>query len=359
MSGRRALTSFSTMDERDRRAVIVSLYLKGDSPVEIIRKLKLSRNQRSTVYNVIHSFTQRGSFERKKRESRHSQARLHAKKNIKDKIRRKPIRSQRQLATEHGISRMTVNRILREDLKLTAFKSKRKRMYLAGGAPERLRRTRVMKSRLAKIDPKNVIFSDEKIFCIQENFNSQNRRVYSPSIREVNPNDLYVNTAQKSAGVMVFAAISGAGVCDLQFVDRGVKINQHVYREDILRAVVLLWAQRTFQDRPYIFQQDGAPSHTARTVQEFCKDNFHDFLAKEEWPAASPDLNPCDFFLWGWLEQVVCCRTYPTIASLKTALKNAWDKMDPTVIEHSCVREFQRRVNLVISQKGGPIEHLL
>ena len=25
----------------------------------------------------------------------------------------------------------------------------------------------------------------------------------------------------------------------------------------------------------------------------------------QEWPARSPDLTPCDFFLWGWLKEQV------------------------------------------------------
>jgi inhibitor of nuclear factor kappa-B kinase subunit alpha len=350
---------FSMMNERDRRAAIIALHCKGNTPVEIIKKMCLSRNQRATVYNVVNSYCLTGSFERKKRVSRKSAKRIQVKKNIADKIRRKPVRSQRKLAKEHSVSRMTVNRILREDLQLTAYKSKRKRLYLAGGAAERLRRTKIMKTRLVKMNPRNVIFSDEKIFYIEEKFNSQNRRVYCKNMKNVNANDLYLNTSQKAAGVMVFAAISGAGLCDLKFVDKGVKVNQHIYCEDILRATVLPWAQQTFPNVPYMFQQDGAPSHTARSVQEFCKENFHDFLAKEEWPAASPDLNPCDFFLWGWLEQLVCCKTYSSVNSLKDALKKAWSKLDMKVVESACVGEFRRRVNLVISQKGGPIEHLL
>jgi hypothetical protein len=92
-----------------------------------------------------------------------------------DKIRRKPIRPVKELAKEHRLSRMTAHRILKEDLKLTAYKCKRKRLYLADVAAERLRRTEIMKARLAQFDPKNVIFSDEKIFCVEEKFNSQNR----------------------------------------------------------------------------------------------------------------------------------------------------------------------------------------
>jgi inhibitor of nuclear factor kappa-B kinase subunit alpha len=97
---------------------------------------------------------------------------------------------------------------------------------------------------------------------------------------------------------MVFAAISGSGVCDLRFIDPGTKVNQHYYQDTVLHQTVLPWAERTFLNQPWIFQQDGATSHTANSTQAFCRIHFHDFLTKNEWPAASPDLNPCDFFLW-------------------------------------------------------------
>ena len=158
---------------------------------------------------------------------------------------------------------------------------------------------------------------------------------------------------------MVFAAISGFGACDLKFVDPVVKIDQHYYTDCVLRDTVLPWVQQTFPNAPYIFQQDGASSHTSKKCQDFCQANFHDFLNKTEWPAASPDLNPCDFFLWGYLEQKVIYKTYPSIDSLKAALKSAWQQLDLKMVENACVKGFKKRVALVIKQKGGPIDHLL
>lgn len=347
------------MDERDRRASIIYLYLQGDSPSTIIRKLKLTRTQRATVYNVIKSYKVRGTFERKKRASRKSQAGRAAGKNIRDKIRRNPQRSQRKLAAEHGTSVMTINRILREDLHVKPYKSRRRRMYLAGGQAERLRRLKLLKSRLAAYDPKTVIFSDEKIFRLELVASSQNRRVYGVSLQDISSDDLYVGTSQKSPGVMVFAAISGSGVCQLAFVDPGAKVDQVYYREKILRAVVLPWVQRTFSRVPYIFQQDGAPSHTAKTVQAFCMENFYDFLRSKEWPAASPDMNPCDFYLWGWLEGEVNRKNYSSVTQLKAALVKAWSRIDLGVVESACVNAFKKRLSLAIREKGGPIEHLL
>jgi hypothetical protein len=86
----------------------------------------------------------------------------------------------------------------------------------------------------------------------------------------VDPDKLYVSGSQKPVGVMVFAAISGKGVCSLKFIDPGCKVNQHYYREAILEQIVLPWTQQMFPSQFWIFQQDKAISHMAKSTQAFC-----------------------------------------------------------------------------------------
>jgi len=54
------------------------------------------------------------------------------------------------------------------------------------------------------------------------------------------------------------------------------------------------------------FQQDGATAHTARHFRTILQEMFHGRLIslREDvaWPTRSPDLSPCDFFLWGYLK---------------------------------------------------------
>ena len=53
----------------------------------------------------------------------------------------------------------------------------------------------------------------------------------------------------------------------------------------------------------YYFQQDGARPHTSIKVQDYLRSKFQDkFMDKKRWPPRSPDLNPCDFYLWGYLK---------------------------------------------------------
>ena len=57
------------------------------------------------------------------------------------------------------------------------------------------------------------------------------------------------------------------------------------------------------------FQQDGATSHTARCSMDAVRRLFPTHIVSRygdiAWPARSPDLTACDFFLWGYLKSVV------------------------------------------------------
>ncbi|XP_050314555.1 phosphate carrier protein, mitochondrial-like isoform X1 [Anthonomus grandis grandis] len=57
------------------------------------------------------------------------------------------------------------------------------------------------------------------------------------------------------------------------------------------------------------FQQDGAIAHTSRASMQVLREMFPGRLLSLRgdisWPARSPDLTPCDFFLWGYLKAEV------------------------------------------------------
>ena len=58
-----------------------------------------------------------------------------------------------------------------------------------------------------------------------------------------------------------------------------------------------------------IFMQDGAPPHFALTVRAWLDQHFSGrWLGRRgphEWPPRSPDLTPCDFYLWGYTKEEV------------------------------------------------------
>jgi hypothetical protein len=67
--------------------------------------------------------------------------------------------------------------------------------------------------------------------------------------------------------------------------------------------------------------QDGATCHTALRTQDWLVRNVPDFIAKDQWPPRSPDLNPLDYSVWSILEERACRESHTTIESLKEALQ--------------------------------------
>jgi hypothetical protein len=83
--------------------------------------------------------------------------------------------------------------------------------------------------------------------------------------------------------------------------------------------------------KKFYFQQDGASPHTADVVQTWLKGQFGKlFIDKESWPPRSPDLNPCDFYLWGHLKALVYNPLPKTLDDLKATMHREIKKFQKT-----------------------------
>ncbi len=82
--------------------------------------------------------------------------------------------------------------------------------------------------------------------------------------------------------------MSSAGVGSLCFLKTNV--TAPVYQE-MLEHFMLHSADQLFKDADFIFQQDLAPAHTAKSTKSWLNDHGVGVL---DWPANSPDLNPIE-----------------------------------------------------------------
>ncbi|QQP39463.1 Uncharacterized protein FKW44_020353 [Caligus rogercresseyi] len=73
------------------------------------------------------------------------------------------------------------------------------------------------------------------------------------------------------------------------------------------------------------------------------------------WPPSSPDLNPLDFAVWGFLERETNSTPHPNVDSLKASIAAAWFNMSTDFTRKSCAT-FRHHVDAVIEDKGGYIE---
>ncbi len=113
-----------------------------------------------------------------------------------------------------------------------------------------------------------VLFSDESKFCIS--FGNQGPRVWRKGGEAHSPSCMK-SSVKFPQSVMIWGAMSSAGVGPLCFLKTNV--TAPVYQE-ILEHFMLPSADQLFKDADFIFQQDLAPAHTAKSTKQPSSDTL-------------------------------------------------------------------------------------
>lgn len=339
-----------------KRNSVIALFLAGKSQPCIVRELKHLNVNKVFVYRTIKRYNDTGSIAKRynggpKRVARSPEM----VRKVKKRIDRNPKQTAQSLAKDLQISSSSVRRILKIDLQLKPYKIQMVQDLTPAQKKVRLDRSRVLKSLAARGELPNIVFSDEKVFTIQQFVNKQNDRVW---LRGKSPDNLDQRVAtrkQAPASVMVWAAVTEEGRSPLVFIDQGVKINQQLYRRKVLSRGLMPWARNQFGQNPWTFQQDSAPSHKAIATQNYLRERVPRLISSQEWPPYSPDLNPMDYSIWSILEARVSSKKYQCVDSLKASLQREWAAIPQQIVRSACT-SFITRLSAVIRAKGGYIE---
>lgn len=354
---------------REEKAIIVNYRINhGYGAKKIVAAMKNSKWSVRSVNNVLRTFLTTGGTDR---QSGSGRPRAISTPKTVAAIRELALspenepgthRTQRQIAKVLHIHRSSVQRIIRNELHLRSFKKVPLHSLNAAQKQQRLEKSRAL-LRLPASSLKKIIFTDEKNFTLSAPRNSQNDRVNGMGTKAaISISRLQRQQEQFSQHVMVSAGVSYRGKTRLHFVEPGVKVNADYYSNTLLRQGLIPDCVQLFPDRNFIFQQDSAPSHTARLTVHFLQEQNIPFWGKEVWPAKSPDLNPMDYRVWALLEQKVyeTVKQYPSIESLKAALVRAWESLNESTIRKCIIGDkgFRKRLEAVVAQNGGHVETL-
>ena len=342
--------------DTEKRVFMVNKYAEFKNVAKVQRAWRtefknLKAPDKGTILYNVCKFEKTGSVNHVARKvPKHSVKRLQAKNKIKDLISEKPNLSIRKLAVDSEISYELVRMILKDDLKLKPYKPPVLHELQPADYEKRVKFAQwFLKLPLNTVD--YIIFSDEAYFGLTEKVNKQNNRLWlEKKTEEVHEMPLYDDK------ILVWCAISATKIYGPFFFESSV--NKENYLE-MLRNFFWPKQLRTKDYKKYYFQQDGATPHTAIIVQEWLKSKFlTKFIDKFDWPPRSPDLNPCDFFLWGYLKSKVYNPLPATLDQLKANItREIKNIIKETLILN--LLDFKKRCNLVIELKGAHIENKL
>lgn len=348
----------------DDKSLIRALRLeKGWGSLRMIREFPLRHWKRSTLNDLIKKIDETGDTNRKQGSGRPRSIRTADNvAKVEDLILSQEgqpgtSKSPREIERETGISRRTVQRIARFDLRLKAFRRREVQLLVHADRVKRLAACKRLSRRLTVAKLARTWFTDEKMFTVQTPTNSQNDRVYANVAvkRDIPAERLLKGRKHFSQSVMVSIAVSQLGKSSLVFVERGAKINSSYYCDVVLQQGLLPDIIAHSGDN-FTFQQDGAPAHRSRKTVAFLTAHVPDFIEPENWPPNSPDLNPVDYSVWGMLQQLVYRQRIRDIEHLKEVLTACWDEISQDTINRA-IGQFRKRLSLVIAANGGHIEH--
>lgn len=103
------------------------------------------------------------------------------------------------------------------------------------------------------------------------------------------------------------------------------------------------------------FQQDGTTAHTVNKMMDYlrstirCRGILH--FGDIAWPARSPDVSICDFFLWGFLKARVYTNKPCTLDELKEIINQEIVNLSPAILE-KVFNSFSARLEESLVKEG-------
>jgi transposase len=339
-----------------KRQAVLHAHLAGDRPSEIFLRMRHMNLSKLFILRTIRRYSETGSLNDRPRSGRPPQVKTaRNRKVIASRLRRNPRRSLRKMAAQLQLGRESVRQIVKSDLGLHPYKLQQVAELSPSAAHTRLVLCKGLLERFALSGPNHIVFSDEKVFTIEQVFNHQNDRIWASSASAIPPAARMVTHSQSPPSLMVWAAVTADGRTPLVFLPPKVKINALLYQSLILDAVLLPWARSHFINRQWVFLQDSAPSHRAKSTIQWLHEHNVQFITPQQWPPYSPDLNVMDYCVWGILESRVCTQRHASLASLKHTLQREWELL-PEEMLRAAVSSFTARLKTCIHVKGQRFE---
>ena len=270
-------------------------------------------------------------------------------------------KSIRRRSQELSLSRSSVHRILHSNLQMQSFSLQVKQRLNDQDKGQRVLMCQWCRERL-RCEPDfldNVWFTDEAHFYLSGHVSSQSAFYWGRS-----PPEYVLERPLHAEKCTAWAALSTQGIIGpIWFVDdenETTTINAERYMGVLKQFFVKLKRKHVDVDSQW-FMQDGATPHTANCTLQWLRSKFQDRIISRrttvEWAPHSPDLNPCNFYLWGYLKAVSYRGKPADLEELKQAVEETVRGI-PMATCKAVIANFAKRVERCLAVNGTHFEHM-
>lgn len=254
-----------------KKKQIISMHENGFSYQKISKQLKIPK---STIQCIITPTYKKTCVRRGPKSKITSKISKCIKESMKRIYKRNEIvtASKIQKCSRFNASISTIQRHLRsQGLKYRNLQPK----IVLNENHKTMRKTIVKQWLQERIDPKVIIFTDEKIFRVDGPDNMYSWLSKDTSLKK----DLRVG---KGGSIPIYGYLTPDCKFEIKFLQENMTGRYYV---QILKDVL---PKLNAENPNYIFMQDGAPAHRSKITQQYINDIGIKLL---KWPARSPDLN--------------------------------------------------------------------
>ncbi|XP_052756943.1 ATP-dependent DNA/RNA helicase DHX36-like [Galleria mellonella] len=142
------------------------------------------------------------------------------------------------------------------------------------------------------------------------------------------------------------------GIVHKEFVPPGKTVNQVYYCQVLERLRKRVNRVRPDIARNWILHHDNAPCHTALSVSQYLASKG---IAVLQQPPYSPDMSPCDFFLFPKTKSVVKGTHFESITDIQAAVTRVLADI-PVEAFQKCYEAWKTRWNRCIAAQGDYFE---
>ncbi len=325
------------LEERvEQRSVLKFLVKSGLSPIQCWERLHQVHGQNCLSKNhvrVWHKRFRNGWTDTKdqKRSGRRKSVRVPATiQAVNQAIQGNRQSTMRELADEFSVSKSSIHNIVCKDLKLSRIAPKFIPKDLTQAQRDTRRQVSEQNIQLVKDNPdllQSVITCDESWVSV---FQLETKRASSEwhprGTRLDRPRKpLKQRTERKS---MLTAFFDRNGIVHAEFKDPGVHVTAESYcatirrfKESVRRKRPALWRRNAAGERSFFLLHDNASPHTADDTVELLQQSGIPLL---DHPPYSPDLAPCDYFLFPRLKNDLSGHRFPNIQALQAGVTRAF-----------------------------------